>query len=74
MAFYNIKEKIAQYEIGGHPATEVIGAIFIILWAVIKFIAIVALVIASAWLAWNVFIAVVFFLILGFFAHFKTKW
>lgn len=61
-------------KIGGHPASEVISAIFIILWAVIKFAAIVILIIGVAWLVYSAFVLVLFFVVLGFFAKFKTKW
>ena len=60
--------------IGGHPASEVITAIFVILWAVLKFVAVCACIVGLAWLAYNAFILVLFFLVLGFFANFKTKW
>lgn len=60
-------------KIGGHPASEVIGAIFIILWAVIKFAAIVMLIIGVAWLAYSAFVLVLFFIVLGLFAKYKIK-
>lgn len=60
--------------IDGHSISEILGAILIILWAVFKFVAVCVCIVGLAWLAYNAFILVLFFLVLGFFAQFKTKW
>lgn len=68
------KKGVNNMKIGGHPASEVIAAVFIILWAVIRFIAIGALVVGGIWLAFQSLIILFFFLVCACFASFKTKW
>jgi hypothetical protein len=60
--------------IQGHPISEIIWAIFVILWGLIRFAAIAALIIAGIWLAMNSLLILVFLLAILLLGNVKVNW
>lgn len=60
--------------IQGHPISEVIGAIFIILAGLIRYAIIGALIVFGIWLAMNSLLILVFLLAIPALANMKINW
>ena len=61
-------------KIQGHPASEVISALGIILWGVLRYLAIAALVIGGIWLAIQSIFLIIFLVVVTTIATIKVKW
>lgn len=60
--------------IQGHQLSEIISAIFIILWGVIRYAGVAALVIGGIWLAMQSVFLILFLVVVTALATMKVKW
>ena len=60
--------------IQGHPLSEIIAAIFIILWGIIRFAATVIFIVAIIWLAMQSILLFFFLVTVTALANMKVKW
>ena len=60
--------------ISGYPVSEIILSVFVILWAVVKYSAIVMLIISVIWLAMNAGILFIFIVGMAALARAKVNW
>lgn len=60
--------------IQGYPLSEIICAIFIILWGAIRFAGIALLIVGGIWLAMQSALIFIFLILLGAMATVNVKW
>lgn len=60
--------------IQGHPISEIIAAIFIILWGVIRFTGIAILIVGGIWLAMQSALIFIFLIVVTALATMKVTW